>query len=276
MEPRSAGSRSFVIPVRERTLVRRLTWIIAVLVAAHLAGVALLAAFGREALHRKGLLLIIQQFNLDEEMNVPTYFSCFLLATAGLLLLIIARRVRETGQPMLLRWRVLSGMFFAMSFDEFASLHERAGDILKRYFHAPEHGAMHFTWVVAALPFVAIVGALYLPFLLALPRRFRNAMFLAGVTYVGGALGMEMLDGWYADHHGENTVYLLLTAIEETLEMSGATMFIGCLLRYLAEQAGEIRLTMDPAEALKIADRRPETEPQSIAHAPAPSGFSAR
>jgi hypothetical protein len=270
MESHYPSGVPFSIPIREKALIRVLAWVTASLVAAHLVGVALLAAFGEEALHRRGLVLLIKQFNLDEEMNVPTYFSCFLLATAGLLLWIIARRVRETGQPMLLQWRVLSVIFFAMSFDEFASIHEHIGDVLKRL-HAPEHGAMHFTWVVAGLPFVAVVGAMYLPFLLALPRRFRNPMFLAGVVYVSGALGMELLDGWYADLHGENTTYLLLTAIEETLEMAGATLFIRCLLQYLGEEAGEIRVVLRPAVAVERPEGRSTGEVQTIERTPARS-----
>ena len=128
-------------------------------------------------------------------------------------------------------WSVLSMLFFAMSFDEFSSIHERFGEFLRLHYHAPGHGVLHFTWVVFGLPFVAIVGSLYLPFLLALPRRIRNAMCLAGLVYVSGVLGMELLDGWYLDRNGENTVYLLLTMAEELLEMAGVILFIRCLLR---------------------------------------------
>ena len=124
---------------------------------------------------------------------------------------------------------------------------------LKLRLHATDHGVLHFTWVAVGLPFIVVVGAAYLPFLLSLPRRFRQAMFLAGFVYISGVLGMEMLDGWYADHYGENTVYMLMTMVEELLEMGGAILFIRCLLQYLREHAGAVRLVAAEGRAIAAA-----------------------
>ena len=216
----------------EHRIVRALVGVTICLAAAHLAFVAILAAVGRDRLHSAGLLAALDQLNLDAEANLSTYFSCAILAFAGGLLLLTAHRVRNMCGPMPRHWLVLSWLFFAMSLDEFTSIHERFGEFLKLHYHAPGHGALHFTWVVFGLPFAAIVGCLYLPFLLAQRRRLRNGMFFAGIVYLSGALGMELIDGWYLDRHSENTIYYLLTMVEEVLEMAGVILLIRVLLRY--------------------------------------------
>jgi hypothetical protein len=230
------------ITVREQVLVRALSGITAFFVVAHLAGQTVVAIVSRDRLHQMRLLALIDQFNLDGETNLPTYFSSFLLALCAGLLLLIARRIRETRRPMAAYWRVLGWMFLAMSFDEFSSLHEKVGTYIKGHV-TPMHGVFYSPWVIAGLPFVAVLGAVYMRFLLRLPARFRIGFVLAGSIYVGGALGMEMLDGWYADIHGyENWTYVLLTTIEEAMEMAGAIVFAKYLRRYLADDGVEVRL----------------------------------
>jgi hypothetical protein len=50
-----------------------------------------------------------------------------------------------------------------------------------------------------------------------------------------GALGMEMVDGYYASLYGDNNfVYVVLTTIEEFFEMVGIAVFIYALLSYIS------------------------------------------
>lgn len=52
--------------------------------------------------------------------------------------------------------------------------------------------------------------------------------------FVGGALGMEMVGGQYADSFGGGTpVYMAITSIEESLEMFGIVVFVYALLTYI-------------------------------------------
>ena len=57
---------------------------------------------------------------------------------------------------------------------------------------------------------------------------------LAGGLYIGGALGMEMIGGYYTDFYGKNNLtYALITCLEEVLEMTGIVVFIHGLLDYM-------------------------------------------
>jgi hypothetical protein len=65
---------------------------------------------------------------------------------------------------------------------------------------------------------------------------------LAGTIYVGGALGMEMVNARYADLYGfKNLTYQLMTAVEEFLEMSGIAIFIYALMSYVATQSSQMK-----------------------------------
>ena len=243
MTPRLLDYTPLEIQLSPPRVVRALCWIVLCFALMHLAGATVVALAGREQLHRMGVLLLIDQFNMNEEMNLPTYYSSFLLAFGGGLLLLTARRIRGAGGPMVFQWRLLGVCFLAMSFDEFGGIHERIGSFLTLHTHAPQHGVLHYNWLIFGLPFVAASGCLFLPFLLNLPARLRNALILAGAVYVGGALGLESFGSWYADRYGEeNLGYALEVVFEESAEMLGVILMIRCLLRELAERAGEIHV----------------------------------
>ena len=88
---------------------------------------------------------------------------------------------------------------------------------------------------------VLILGLLFLKFLLRLPPLTRWSFLGAGAVYLGGAIGIEMIGGRYAESHGdENLTYQLLTHLEESMEMAGMIVFIHALLRYLAEQCPKV------------------------------------
>ncbi|MCP4073542.1 MAG: hypothetical protein GY742_17660 [Hyphomicrobiales bacterium] len=58
----------------------------------------------------------------------------------------------------------------------------------------------------------------------------------SGVVYVTGALGMEMVGGYFASSVGwESTSYIVIATIEESLEIIGLAMFAGFLFGYLVE-----------------------------------------
>jgi len=54
---------------------------------------------------------------------------------------------------------------------------------------------------------------------------------------------MEMIDGNYAFIHGTNNfTYMMLTTLEETLEMVGIAVFVYSLLMYLGVDAEEVKI----------------------------------
>jgi hypothetical protein len=71
-------------------------------------------------------------------------------------------------------------------------------------------------------------------------------MVLAGLVFVGGAVGLEALGGWYVDRFGrEEPGYGLLVTVEELLEMLGVAAFIYAVLRHLVAEHGwaEVRVS---------------------------------
>ncbi|WP_121967558.1 hypothetical protein [Leptolyngbya sp. BC1307] len=54
-------------------------------------------------------------------------------------------------------------------------------------------GFLHFAWVIPAAFLVVVFLLGYVRFILALLKRMRRLFLIAGSTFVGGALGMEMV-----------------------------------------------------------------------------------
>ncbi|NER04564.1 MAG: hypothetical protein F6K17_19100, partial [Okeania sp. SIO3C4] len=86
-------------------------------------------------------------------------------------------------------------------------------------------GIFYYTWVIPGLILVLTVLFIYLKFLQSLPRKIKYLFFLAGIFYVGGGIGMEMIGGYYAYlYDTKNFFYEILVTIEEFLEMLGVVV----------------------------------------------------
>ncbi|WP_415785669.1 hypothetical protein [Deinococcus saxicola] len=75
---------------------------------------------------------------------------------------------------------------------------------------------------------------------------------MAGLTYVMGALGFELLEGLVVSGGGtDHPLNQSLIVVEEGMEMLGVTLFISALLNYLrTEMPGlRLRLSIAPTEA---------------------------
>jgi hypothetical protein len=83
---------------------------------------------------------------------------------------------------------------------------------------------------------VMIVALSYLKFFFNLPPRTRIQFFTAAAVFVGGAIGVEILGGYYAKSHGEgNFQFSMFSTVEEGLEMAGVIVLINALLNYLID-----------------------------------------
>ena len=68
-----------------------------------------------------------------------------------------------------------------------------------------------------------VVGATFVPFLLSLPGRTATRFVVSGAIYVAGAIGVEWLS---RDMDEDAIAYGFATALEESLEMLGAWLFL--------------------------------------------------
>ena len=183
---------------------------------------------------------MIRNFDLNREGNVPTLLSAILLAIAGGLLLVIARARKRDSAPYAVHWKILALIFFFMAIDEVIGIHELLIQPLRSALNA--EGVLYFTWVVPGAVLVLVFAVAYLKFLVHLPKKVAVLVAIAGVVYVAGALGMEMIDGqYYAEHdRAQDEVYVLMTTIEEVLEMVGVAIFIHALATYMVDHVKSV------------------------------------
>lgn len=185
--------------------------------------------------------LVARVFLLDGETNLPTLFSFSLLGLCSALLTTIALRRMASGGTHVSHWFFLAAVFFLMAFDEAASVHEKTSALLGEMLGAG--GFLYYAWVIPGLVFVGTIALIYFRFLLALPRPFMRLFLLSGALYVGGAIGIEMPEGAYAEVHGtQNFGFHLFATVEEALEMIGLALFAYTLLRVLGHEQGQARL----------------------------------
>ena len=183
------------------------------------------------ALDARRLEPLVTFLSLSYERNLPTWYASALLLGCAGVLAAIARVASLARAPGRRHWWALAVAFAYLSLDETVGLHEHLGGLLSL------GGVLFFTWVVPAAGLVTVGGLAFLPFLARLPRRRRAQFILAGVLYVGGALGMELPLGWWTERHGnDNLVYALIDHLEEALELVGASLFLTALVEELGER----------------------------------------
>ena len=192
---------------------------------------------------------IIPEFDLNSENNIPTWYSSSALLLASALLAMIALVKLQWQETYARHWVVLAVIFLFLSMDEAASIHEKGSELallimpslvdsgyLSRY--------LYFAWVVFGVPFVLLFSLAYLRFLIHLPAKTRSLFVLAGIIYVGGALGVEMLGARDAYLYGEGRPFehSMLILWEEGFEMSGIVVFIYALTSYLGPRLTNLRI----------------------------------
>ena len=70
---------------------------------------------------------------------------------------------------------------------------------------------------------------------MAQDRRYQVLFALAGLMYVGGAIGFEMVSWTYHPTDGVDLRYVVLNLVEELLEMLGVAVFLVSLMLYIAD-----------------------------------------
>ena len=172
-------------------------------------------------------------FNLDRELNLPTWYSSFMLGTCSILLRIIAVGKKQQGDRYTQDWQLLSLIFCWLAIDEVLSIHEIL--IIPEVSEALNlPWFLHSMWVIPGTFFVLWFMRRYWQFSQHLPHQSRKHFFLAAFLYVGGALIMEMIGSHIAEAEGQqNLLYAMTATLEEIMEMMGVIVFIYGLLCYL-------------------------------------------
>lgn len=159
--------------------------------------------------------LLLQLFDLDEENNIPTWFSSFLLLNNAFFLFLISTKetLEKKGH-----WRFLAYAFLLLAVDEVAGLHESF------------NSSVEVNWAIPGAIVTMLIGVAYVPFLLSLQRSLALKFMLAGFLYVSGVILVELLS---EDMDSDTLAYCLAVAVEEGLEMLGAWYLLFVLLSEL-------------------------------------------
>lgn len=212
---------------------------------------------------------LIRMFDLNMEGNVPSIFSTLLLVFAALLLLAIGTAQKSTvpsdrrsaddavaavgqdevnsaNRSFARHWQALGWIFVFLAVDEAGSIHELTMAPLRTWFGLS--GYFHFAWVLPAALLLVVFVVAYIPFLRHLGRRDGGFFVLSGAIYVGGAVGMEMLGSkYFSSHHGRHdATYMMLTTVEEALELAGLVLFIHILLSHMSRQVPSFVWSIGP------------------------------
>lgn len=184
-------------------------------------------------------------FNLDRELNFPTWYSAFMLGFCAILLRIIAIGKKRQGDRYTKDWQLLSLIFCVLAIDEVLSLHEIL--IIPEISEALNlPWFLHSMWVIPGMMFVIWFGRRYAKFVANLPPEPRQLFVTAASVYIGGALVMEMIGSHVAESQGQqNLLYALIATVEEVLEMVGVVIFIYALLFYLSRWTHQLELQLN-------------------------------
>lgn len=175
---------------------------------------------------------LIQKLNVDGEYTIPSIFSSLALLSCAIILAKIAVNQKKIQDKYTRHWIGLSIIFLYLAIDETISLHEQLIPPLRKALNAG--GLFYYTWVIPGIIFVLVILLLFWQFLRYLPSNIKNLFWISGSIFVGGAIGMEMISGYYTDlYNSDNITYAALTTLEELLEMLGIVIFIHALLSYL-------------------------------------------
>jgi hypothetical protein len=212
-----------------------LVWVLVVLAVA-----GIFAECARNLLGSKSPL--VDYFSLTEEKNFPTWWSSFLLATCSIVLGTIAATKSRRPGDYKAHWIGLTAIFCYLSIDEFVEIHEWLSALPGL---GKLHGFLYYGWVLPAVFVVAAFALSYLRFLFHLPMSTRVKVALAGVLYVGGALGLELILGVWTERHGEfNFAWAMIGVVEESMEIIGSSLFLYALLEYLGRTAPDLRIAV--------------------------------
>jgi len=199
-----------------------------VLVSVHIILLVLVNFYESSLLDRIGPL-----FYLGVESNFPSWFSSMILLSGSLMLFILYKITSDTEPDKF--WAFLSVVFVFLSMDEAISLHEHFIWALRERYNLT--GFFFFGWVIPGIAFVAIVGSMSIPFLRRLPPKVATHLMIAGGAYVFGAVGFEMIGGFFYERISEDNytseMYRAIATVEESLEMGSIIFFNYVLIRYM-------------------------------------------
>ena len=181
---------------------------------------------------------LLDVFDLNEEHNIPTWYSSAILLLCGIIIYSIGLDKKNLKDRYYRHWLWLSIIFFYLSLDEAISIHEN----FEVQFLIEEGNILYNdSWVIVAGILVALFIFAYRRFLQHLPSATRKMFIISGCIYIFGSVGMEIVGSFTEEFYGKASMFhAMATTIEEFLEMIGIVVFIDTLLTYIVSEINTI------------------------------------
>jgi hypothetical protein len=253
-EPALAVNR--LIP--RRRIIRALLFVVIALTVASVSVQVLDHVFDRNQ-----ALGLVPLFDANREENIPTWYASITLFVCALILAGLAMHASRRGESPRRFWLVIALLALA-SIDETAQLHEWGGRLLRDAVNAENEIAN--AWIV---PGTIIAVLLFVPlraFFTRCPAPVRRGAAVAGAVYVGGALGIEILEEVVFGPSGDFGLdQAILGTAQEFAEMVGVLIFLDVLLTWGDMYAPSFEMAMDarPDGNGKQRSRPPAANPSA-------------
>lgn len=177
-------------------------------------------------------------FDLDQEANVPTWFSSIQLFMVSTVFFLISAQKPLSSPPTKNFFRLCAGIFLFLSADEAGEIHEKIGWLLTHFDWIPVFFNRYGMWICLYL----VTGGFLLIFhyrnLRALIGQYRqeSLFIIFGIFFILlGAVGFEILNYQFQLKDTSTTLNFIEVTLEEFCEMFGVSIILyGSLLLWLA------------------------------------------
>lgn len=185
----------------------------------------------------------IELVDFDYEANLPSLYSALAILFCASQLWIIGLQQNRLCTPFKNHWFGLAAIFMFLGIDEAVGFHEEVGDFIETFELFEAKGKLYFAWVVPYGFLLLLFAVSYIKFVLYLPKVIKTKFIIAGLMYIGGAVGIEIISAAEADLNGTDTIkYSILYTLEELCEMFAILLFCDTLLKYIAKEIGNISI----------------------------------
>lgn len=177
--------------------------------------------------------------DLDQESTVPSWFSSVQLFLIGILFLLQKFRYPLPKNDSLNFLSFIGLCLIFLSMDEAISIHERVSWTFNHIEWLPRFKGDYGLWipiyVVAGLTLLAVLQKNILKIWRFYPKE--SVLFTLGFLIVlAGGVGLEIISYQYLRNVDElNNLYLLEVAVEEGLEMIGASVMLYAAVLFTIE-----------------------------------------
>ena len=184
---------------------------------------------------------LVPMFTFGSEHNVPAYYSALAIMFCACLLAVISIGEHKREAPGAGYWWGLAAIFLFLALDEALALHESI--IAPTQMLLGVSGDRYFVWILPYAMVMLVIAILYVRFMLSLTASTRRRFVLAGVVFLSGAVGLEIVGGLYYEALGdESIIFVAVESLEDLLEMVGIVIFMHALMHHICIRFGELRL----------------------------------